>query len=197
MEGQQNSTPTIHVVDRRHWAQDSSADATDETPRSKPTYVAELEQRLADREAEVQTIRAQHRAATTEFENAKARMRRELSKEVEAHRRTLLHDLLEIVDNLERAAQAAKDADEHGALREGVELVLRQFTAKLGEYGVRKTLSLGQKFDPVQHEAVSTVPAENPEQHDCVVGVIREGYTLGDEILRPATVAVGRQGGEG
>ena len=78
------------------------------------------------------------------------------------------------------------------ALLQGVELVRRQFLAKLEGFGVKRIASEGLPFDPSVHEAISTVPAATPEQDGTVVGVVRHGYRIGDEVLRPAAVAVAK-----
>jgi molecular chaperone GrpE len=102
--------------------------------------------------------------------------------------------MLEVLDNLDRAiasAQAAGTPD--SALLQGVELVRRQFLAKLESLGVQRIESAGQPFDPSIHEAVTMVPAASGDQDGVVVGVIRPGYRIGDQVLRPAAVAVGKQ----
>ena len=71
-------------------------------------------------------------------------------------------------------------------------MVRRQFLAKLEGFGVNRIESEGQRFDPLLHEAVSAVPAASPDQDGVVVGVIRHGYRIGDEVLRPASVAVAK-----
>ena len=117
------------------------------------------------------------------------------AKDVERGRREILADLLDVVDNLDRALDAAQvdaAADRIDTLLQGVELVRRQFLAKLEGFGVKRIESEGQPFDPALHEAVSAVPAATPDQDGTVVGVIRHGYRIGDEVLRPAAVAVAK-----
>jgi molecular chaperone GrpE len=71
-------------------------------------------------------------------------------------------------------------------------MVQRQFVAKLEGLGVKRIDVAGASFDPAVHEAVSTVPAQSSDQDGRVVGVIRHGYTIGDDVLRPASVAVAK-----
>jgi molecular chaperone GrpE len=73
-----------------------------------------------------------------------------------------------------------------------VELVHRQFLSKLEGLGVRRIEADGAEFDPLVHEAISTVPAASPNQDGRIVGVVRHGYTIGDDVLRPAAVAVAK-----
>ena len=78
------------------------------------------------------------------------------------------------------------------ALLKGVELVRDLFLSKLASYQVVRFRDDGAAFDPRRHEAVSIVPVTDPALDDRVVSVIRPGYSIGDDVLRPATVAVGR-----
>ena len=190
---------TMKVVDRRWWVRQQQeeaggeAAATAEPPRLKPTYVEELEQQLADREKQLQDVLARYREASREFDEARARLRKEIAKDVERGRRTFLVELLEVVDNLERAIEAGRAASPDDPLLKGVDLVLGQFLAKLAGFGVTRIDALGQPFDPSCHEAVTTVPTADPALDHSVVGVIRCGYRVGDDVLRPAQVAVGQR----
>ncbi len=184
--------PDVKVVDRRWWArQDGQLDASDEELR-KPTYLEELERQLAEKDQLLQRYMTEHRQAVGEFEEVKGRIRRELVKDVERSRRVVLTELLDVLDNLERAMSAAQASQNFGALLEGLDLVERQFLSKLQAFGVARLDALGDAFDPSRHEAVATVPVTDADQDGRVTGVIRPGYSIGDEVLRPAMVAVGR-----
>jgi molecular chaperone GrpE len=71
-------------------------------------------------------------------------------------------------------------------------MVRRQFLAKLEGFGVKRIEANQQPFDPLLHEAISSVPASSPDQDGIVVGTVRSGYRIGDEVLRPAAVAVAK-----
>ena len=180
----------VKVVDRRRWREDGEANPEAEPQRSsKPTYVEELEQRAAKAEQQSQEVIAKYRQASHEFEDARARMRKEVAKDAERSRREVFVSLLEVVDNLDRAIGAAKGDD---PLLQGVRMVRDQFLAKFEGFGVKRIPSEGQPFDPLLHEAVTTVPAPDAASDGRVLGVIAHGYRIGDDVLRPALVAVGR-----
>ena len=191
----------VKVVDRRRWAHGEEATA-DPGPAQKPTYVEELELRAANAEKQAQEYLAKYRQASHEFEDARARMRKELAKDAERSRRDVLVGLLDVVDNLDRAIEAARKAPRPGSeqtgtdardvLLQGVEMVRQQFLAKLEGFGVKRIETLGAPFDPSVHEAVTAVPAPDPSSDGLVMGVITHGYRIGDEVLRPALVAVGK-----
>ena len=184
----------VKVVDRRWWARGD--DAVGDAPRgsSKPSFVEELERRLAEAENQAKEYLGKYRQAAQEFEDARARMRKELARDAERSRREVLISLLEVVDNLDRAIDAAKVSGKDVAdpLLQGVEMVRQQFLAKLDGFGVKRIDTQGAVFDPLLHEAVTMVEAASPDADGRVVGVIAHGYRVGDEVLRPALVAVGR-----
>lgn len=187
--GEEHEIP-VKVVDRRWWAREKDAAAED--PRgSKPSYVEELERRLAEAEKQAQEYLGKYRQSAQEFEDARARMRKELAKDAERSRREVLISLLEVVDNLDRALDAAKGSAADPLLQ-GVDMVRQQFLAKLEAFGVKRIESQGAIFDPRLHEAVTTVEAPDPDADGRIVGVITPGYRIGDDVLRPALVAVGQ-----
>lgn len=183
----------VKVVDRRWWVNQDSAEEREDTRGSgKPTYVEELEQKIAEKDRQIQEYLSKYRAAASEFEEARLRLRREISKDIERSRREILADLLEVVDNLDRALDAAKGSGSSDSLLQGVEMVRRQFLSKLEGFGVTRIDADGQPFDPQLHEAISTVPASSPEQDGLIVGTVRPGYRIGEDVLRPAAVAVAK-----
>jgi molecular chaperone GrpE len=189
--------PEIRVVDRRWWARGESDDTAEETRDRKPTVVEELEQRLADAQVQLQDVLTEHRRATDEFEQVKVRIRRDVTREVERGRRVVLVEMLEVADNLDRAitaARAAANPDASETLLRGVELARDQFLARLESFGVKRLPALGQPFDPQMHEAVSMAPVADPEQSGLVIAIAKEGYSIGEELLRPASVVVGTHG---
>jgi molecular chaperone GrpE len=189
---------SIQVVDRRWWARGETSDAgAADAPFDKPTYVQELEARMAAKDEEVRATLTRYREANAEFEQARARMRRDVAKEVERGARAVLADLLDVVDNLDRAIEHARTVATDPALLQGVEMVRAQFLAKLDGHGVRPFDVVGEQFDPSRHEAATAVPVADAAQDGVVVGVIRQGYVIRDEVLRPAVVAVGSSGNEG
>ncbi len=197
----QRDNGTMKVVDRRWWVRQqeegTSGDAApvEEAPRLRPTYVEDLERQLADRDTQLQDVLAKYREASREFDEVRARLRKEIAKDVERGRRTFLVELLEVVDNLERALDAGRAANPEDPMLKGVELVYNQFRAKLTGFGVTRIDAMGTPFDPTCHEAVTTVPTADPALDHVVVGVIRPGYRVGEDVLRPAQVAVGQVGG--
>jgi molecular chaperone GrpE len=185
--------PQLRVVDRRWWARANTDEAAaEETRERKPSYVEDLERQLADKSSQLQTYLVEHRRALDEFEQVKARIRRDTAREVERGRRAVIIELLEVLDNLDRAIAAAAPNADSQALLKGVQLVRDQFLAKLQTLGVTRLQALDHAFDAAHHEAVSTAPVDDA-QDGIVIAVVKEGYAIGDEILRPASVVVGKK----
>ena len=188
----------IQVVDRRWWARgETAAGSVADEPFEKPSYVQELEARVAAKDEELRATLTRYREASAEFEQSRARMRRDVAKEVERGTKAVLADLLDVADNLDRAIDAARAAGSDATLLQGVEMVRAQFLAKLDGHGVRPLDAAGRPFDPSLHEAATTVPVSDPAQDGVVVGIIRQGYVIRDEVLRPAVVAVAAFENEG
>jgi molecular chaperone GrpE len=178
----------LKVTDRRWWAR-SEEPVAGEEPKLKPKYVEELEAQIAEKNLEIQQLLSKYRGAADEFDQARARLRKELSKDVERGRRSMLVSFLEVLDNLDRALDAAAGRPEDPFVQ-GVRLVRQQFLATLEGFGVTRLDPVGQPFDPTRHEAVTTAAATVDVPEGRIFGVIRPGYLMGDEVLRPAQVAV-------
>lgn len=200
--------PEFEVNDRRFWAREASAGDADDEPRrpEKPAYVAELEQKLAEKEARLQEYVEAHRSAQRQFEEARQRIERDVERQVQLGRDDLVTRFFDVLDNLDRSLQAAEDsaADEqekghakaaYDALREGVRMVHAQLSTVLESLGLERIDPEGDPFDPELHDAMSLVPVTDPEQDNVVQQVFRPGYRRGDRVLRPATVLVGRHQG--
>ena len=177
----------LKVTDRRWWARGESTGEA-ETPKLKPRYVEDLEAQIAEKNLEIQQLLAKYRGASDEFDQARARLRKELSRDVERGRRSMLISFLEVLDNLDRALAAASSPTD--PFVQGVSLVRQQFLSTLESFGVARVDPMGASFDPSQHEAVSQVAATAEMPEGTICGVVRPGYAMGDDVLRPAQVAV-------
>ena len=185
----------FRVVDRRHWAMEDEDDGDgepEEESARQPTHVARLEKLLKEKDEQLREYATRTKQALEEYEASNIRLRREAAKEADKGRRAVLVEMLEVLDNLDRALEAAAESRNVDTLIEGVELIRSQFMEKVKGFGVTRMESLGSAFDPKLHEVVSLVPVAEPERDGQVVGVVSEGYRYGDELLRPATVAVGK-----
>jgi len=154
-----------------------------------------LNAQLAARDAAVQAAEARADHAAGEIDRAAERLAREAERDLARRSRSLLLDMIGVLDDLERAIEASRAELDGSPFFEGMELVQRSFLNALGRHGVaRQEVEPGARFDPERHEAVGVIPAAGPEQDGCVVAVTRTGYLIGDQPLRPAGVVVGKRG---
>lgn len=129
-----------------------------------------------------------------EFENYKRRARKELDDASGRATEAVLKDMLPVMDNLDRALQAARTGDGTAAgpaLIEGVQLVQKQFFVALERFQVKPFDAEGQAFDPQVHEAVSQLETDKVPAGS-VASVFARGYKIGARLLRPALVAVAK-----
>jgi len=141
---------------------------------------------LAAAEAKAQEHLDDLKRLAAEFENYKKRTAREQASLSTRATERLVKELLPIVDDLERALEAAEEHEE-AKLEEGVRLVHRQLAAALEREGLAEIETSG-KFDPHVHEALLSQPSDADEGN--VIEVLQKGYRLGDRVLRPARVVV-------
>jgi molecular chaperone GrpE len=153
------------------------------------TTVDEYRTLLAEARSEAEAFRDKYLRAVAEAENARKWAERETQARATESQRRLLRQLLEVVDNLERALATPAEASE---LRQGVDMTLRQLMRVLAQVGVERIAAeLGQAFDPSYHEAVAVRPGDVSQ--DTVGDVEQPGYLHNGVVLRPARVVVVRR----
>ena len=169
----------------------------EEVPPPNPTAVEEeLEERLAAAEARAEEHLNDLKRVAADFDNFRKRAARERGEMAAYANERLVKELLPVLDDLERALQAAEEHEEV-KLEEGVRLVHRQLAGVLVKAGLADIETDG-KFDPHVHEALLSQPSDAEE--GSVIEVLQKGYRLGDRVLRPARVVVAapkeRSGGD-
>lgn len=167
----------------------------EEAPSVKPSYVEELEARTREAEqkaADVQT-RFEHVKSELKRETDELRQRlaRNADERVTREKAALLASLLPVLDNLQRAVEAAEGGGSKEALLDGLRGTLSGFENLLTQIGAEPIEALAQPFDPELHEAVDTTEVE-PALDGQVTAQYGRGYRLGTQLLRPARVQVGR-----
>ncbi|OFW61520.1 MAG: nucleotide exchange factor GrpE [Actinobacteria bacterium RBG_16_64_13] len=167
-----------------------SAAAAKAAQAEREALVAENEAVIAERDA---LVRERDEAADSllrlraEFDNFRRRASRELVEARERAQGELLSDLLPVLDNMERALDAAEHHEE-GKVLEGVRLTRNMFVELLERAGVEEIAGIGAPFDPQIHDAMLVQPSDQPE--GAVSAILARGYRQGDRVLRPARVAV-------
>jgi molecular chaperone GrpE len=161
-------------------------DPCEETPFEERTAEEGGENRLAALVAERDEALDGWKRAAAELDNYRKRVAREREATIVLANERLVKELLPILDDLERALQAAAEHEE-ARLEDGVRLVHRALGSLLERNGVSEIDTAGL-FDPHVHEALLTQPSEAEE--GSVIDVVQKGYKLGDRVVRPARVVV-------
>ena len=160
---------------------DAAADPETELRQLREALEAKTREAEANWERYVRTV--------AEYDNARKRAARDREEYVRTANEALLRELLPVLDNFERALQAARGDAGAAAVTAGVELIQREILRVLEKSGVTPFSSLGAVFDPERHDAIARVPAScEPEM--TVVGETARGYLLHGRVLRPALVMV-------
>jgi molecular chaperone GrpE len=149
-------------------------------------HCEELEERLAKAEQERDEYLADLQRIAADFENYRKRVARDQESLVARAHERLVKELLPVLDDLQRAMQAAEEHEE-AKLEEGVQLVHRELEEALAKEGLVEIETNG-KFDPHLHEALLTQPSD--EDEGAIIEVLQKGYRLGDRVLRPARVVI-------
>jgi len=203
-ETPQNGAPVPEENDRAHPAEpDASAqpvtardDAAEPAGDENPANEAEALDAKEQVEAEDPLARTQRerdeyldlaRRAQADFENYRKRAAKETAAAGERAKSGLVRELLPVVDNLERALVSAGQGEQH--LAEGVQLVHSELVAVLERNGVVQFDPSGERFDPAEHEALSTRGQDGAEP-GVVLDVVEKGYRANGTVLRPARVVV-------
>lgn len=175
MTKEQKDGFSIH--DKRFWVEDEERDAS-----------APAAQAPAPPAVDPEVLRS----ALADLEEAKRRVRRDADKQIELMRAQVLEALLPVLDNLERSMAAAAEGGSVGALLNGVRLVHSQFLGALAPFGLSRRSAVGERFDPHVHDAVAVVPVSDAREDGIVVSELEPAYVVGERVVRPAKVQVGR-----
>ena len=187
----------IRVTDRRRIRLDGNGNGGPQAaePNLKPTYVEELEarmkaaeQKLVDVQSRFEELREQLQRETDE---TRQRLNRAADQRAQREKAAFIAALLPVIDNLQRAIEAAQSGSSIESIVDGVKSTASSFEAALTAAGVERIASVGESFNPELHEAVDTIAVE-ANREGRVTAEYARGYKIGERLLRPARVQVGR-----
>jgi molecular chaperone GrpE len=150
----------------------------------------ELDEVIKKSQADAAELKDRWLRAAADLENYKKRAGKEKDELLKFANERVLKDILPVLDDLDRTVEAAGTSIEPGvnALLDGVKMVQKKFILQLEKHGVSTFASVGQAFDPNQHEAVQQAHSEVPAGG--VAAEARRGFFLNGRLLRPALVVV-------
>lgn len=188
----------LRVTDRRRVYLDNEGteqvNPEAEQPNLKPTYVEELEARTKAAERQVQEVQARfdqlRQQLQRETDETRQRLNRSADERAAGEKARFIAALLPAMDDLERAIDAAGNAPRE-AMLEGIRSISNSFQSALSSEGVEPVAAVGEEFNPELHEAVDTEETDH-EMDGRVIEEYSRGFRMGDRLLRPARVKVGR-----
>jgi len=186
----------IRVTDKRFWVQPQEASSSQETAFSlKPTFVEELEKKLADSQKKLDEVLVSYRVFKTESaaetQKARERIQNEYNKRLLQAKAEVARRFISIAENLDRALVISQASNGFAGLLDGVRLIRGQFGAALSELGLEEVLVNGEPFNPEIAEAVETIEVDDEKQENLVLEVVSKGYRINETLVRPAQVKVG------
>jgi molecular chaperone GrpE len=187
---------TLQPHDNHEGAEEASPEALEDVVEAPELPAPDQEYEALRSELETWQANANEyldgwQRSRAEFANYKKRVDRELAQAYQNAAGNIFKRYLEVLDDLERALKNRPQDGDGAAWAEGIELVYRKFASILEAEGVKVMQAQGQTFDPNLHEAISQ--EENSEyESGQIIEVIKQGYLLGDRVLRPALVRIAR-----
>lgn len=170
-----------------------SRDAGEDAAEHDALEGAAVEDEITELRGQLEILNGKRLRALADLDNYKKRVERDRGRWSEAAREEILLDLLEVVDNFERALACENEDSrpEDDAFRQGVELILKHLADVLRKHGVTPIVTDGCEFDPNVHEAVGHIDSAECEANH-VVDETQRGYMLGDRLLRCSKVIVAK-----
>ena len=152
----------------------------------------EYRQRLEETNARAAEYEDLLKRKQAEFENYRKRAQKEAEEFRKYANREIVLDVLNVIDDFERAIDSTKSSKDFDTLLEGILLVEKQLRNNLeNKYGVKSIDAVGQKFDPTIHEAFMMEESEKHDE-DTVIEDLQKGYTMHERVIRPAKVKVAK-----
>lgn len=162
-----------------------------ETPIAEDTpAVNDRIEKLEQQNAEFLRHLAEYQTRYNEMLQVMKRKDADLDQRLKYSHEKLALDLLNALDNLDRAIDAAEKAGDKGPLAIGVTATHAQIMEVLKRYGVTPIEALGQPFDPMKHQAIQSLPAGKGQEANTIAAVAQQGFMIHDRVLRPAAVIV-------
>jgi len=152
----------------------------------------EDEPELEKMKAELEEAKDKYLRKVAEFENFKRRNARERIELIQTAGREVITDMLDVLDDCDRAQKQIETSKDINEIKEGVLLVFNKLRNLLQARGLKAMETINKEFDPDLHEAITEIPAPTPELKGKVADEIMKGYYLNDKIIRHAKVVVGK-----
>jgi molecular chaperone GrpE len=162
-----------------------------EEERKEETQIDLLKERLAKSEEQTKGLEDRLLRLAAEFDNYKKRMAKEFGYLIKNANENLILQLLDTLDNFQRALNSAKNSTDYENFHKGVELIYNHMKEILTKEGLKEIESIGKPFDPNFHEAVTQAESDKYDE-GIIMDEISKGYMLNDRLLRASKVVVSK-----
>jgi len=182
------------MKDQQSWNISEEEQVEEEQRLELSSYVEQLKEELEEKDLQLKDyIAAYKKEVMVESEKIKGRLERDSAMKQDQLRGKMAIPMLEVFDALEMSISAGEsDAGTSTALIQGVKLVHQLMVQKLQELGLTRVETTGKFFDPAFCEAVMVVPVKNEAQNNIIIAELKPGFILGNRVVRPALVQVGK-----
>lgn len=170
----------------------SSKKSSDNKKSKKKDKVSELEDEVEELNIQLKEQNDKFLRLYAEFDNFKKRTAKERLELIKTAGQEVILDLLDVLDDLDRAEQSIAKNSDFETAKTGFHLIKEKLIRTLQSKGLETMDSKGKPFDPDLHEAITDIPAPTEDMKGKVIDVIEKGYTLNQKIIRYAKVVVGK-----
>jgi molecular chaperone GrpE len=183
--------PAINIVDRRSaLLEEDEINEISVQEERLPSYVEKLKKEAEEKDQKLKDYIAAYKEKTAEDDGFRKRLEKDNDVRLDQFKANLFSRLVPILDNLNRAIQAASANNDFDGLNQGVELVSKQFSRELKNNNVEIIDAKNRKFDPKTDEAFLTEETSDPEMDNMIVQELEPGYIFKDKLIKAAKVKV-------
>ena len=183
--------PVINIVDRRSaLLEEDELDQVNEEEERLPSYVEKLKKEAEEKDQKLKDYIAAYKEKTAEDDGFRKRLEKDNDVRLDQFKANLFSRLVPILDNLNRAIDAANTNRDFEGVNKGVEMVSKQFSRELKNNNVEIIDAKNRKFDPKTDEVFLTEETSDPEMDNMIVQELEPGYIFKDKLIKAAKVKV-------
>lgn len=172
--------------------QESSMNEQVDQPENVEQSINANEEEINSLKTEIEELKDKYLRQAAEFDNFRRRTAKERIELVQTATKDLVTELLEVLDDYERAEKQMGDLSDVTAIKEGNALIFNKFKNILSAKGLKPMNAVGEEFNADLHEAITEIPAQTEDMKGKVMDEVVKGYYLNEKIIRYAKVVVGK-----
>jgi len=186
--------PELKINDRRHWASEDNGgtDGDEGAGAALPSYVEKIQKELEANDSKLKEYIGAYKEKMAENDQFRARLEKDVERRAEMKVAEFMRGVLPVLDNLRLARESAKSTKDIENVIEGIGLIQAGLTNLLSGLGMKELDCVGKDFNPAVAEAVCVEESGEKEKDGKVLEVLQSGYMMGDMLIRPAKVKVGK-----